>query len=114
MSCQTHPQHDHQHGEGCGHLAIAHGGHVDFLHDGHLHQAHDGHWDECVLEISAQNPAECTPTHLCDGHHAAHMHGPDCGHPAVPHGDHIDYLVNGHLHHPHAGHCDNHGTVTLL
>jgi hypothetical protein len=31
----------------------------------------------------------------------------------VPHGGHVDYLVNGHLHHPDGGHCDNHGTVQL-
>jgi UDP-2,3-diacylglucosamine pyrophosphatase LpxH len=31
----------------------------------------------------------------------------------VPHGDHVDYLVNGHLHHPHSDHCDDHGPVTL-
>ena len=24
-----------------------------------------------------------------------------------PRGDHIDYLVDGHLHHPHADHCDD-------
>jgi hypothetical protein len=29
----------------------------------------------------------------------------------VPHGDHIDYLVDGHLHHPHGDHCDDHGPV---
>jgi hypothetical protein len=29
----------------------------------------------------------------------------------VPHGDHVDYLVNGHLHHPHDGHCDDHGPL---
>jgi len=22
----------------------------------------------------------------------AHTHGPDCGHEAVPHGDHVDYI----------------------
>jgi hypothetical protein len=27
----------------------------------------------------------------------------------MPHGDHVDYLVNGHLHHPHGDHCDDHG-----
>jgi hypothetical protein len=32
----------------------------------------------------------------------------------VPHGDHIDYLVDGHLHHPHQGHCDNHGPLKTL
>jgi hypothetical protein len=31
----------------------------------------------------------------------------------VPHGDHVEYLVDGHLHHPHNGHCDNHGKVQL-
>jgi hypothetical protein len=29
----------------------------------------------------------------------------------VPHGDHVDYLVAGHLHHPHGGHCDDHGPL---
>jgi hypothetical protein len=31
----------------------------------------------------------------------------------VPHGDHKDYLVKGHLHHLHAGHCDDHGPIVL-
>ena len=38
-----------------------------------------------------------------------HQHGPDCGHESVQHGDHIDYVVGGHLHHPHGDHCDHHG-----
>jgi hypothetical protein len=29
----------------------------------------------------------------------------------VPHADHLDYLVAGHLHHAHGGHCDHHGTL---
>ena len=47
--------------------------------------------------------------------HAAHPHehGDGCGHPAVPHGDHVDYDHGGHLHAPHrtgAGvHYDEHG-----
>lgn len=41
----------------------------------------------------------------------SHVHGPGCGHEAVPHGDHVDYLVDGHLHHPHGGHCDHHGML---
>jgi hypothetical protein len=32
----------------------------------------------------------------------------------VPHGDHVDYLVDGHLHHPHDEHCDNHGPVRVV
>jgi zinc transport system permease protein len=47
--------------------------------------------------------------------HAAHPHehGAGCGHPVVPHGDHVDYDHDGHLHAPHrtgAGvHYDEHG-----
>jgi zinc transport system permease protein len=41
--------------------------------------------------------------------HEAHVHGPSCGHESIRHGDHVDYLVDGHLHHPHEGHCDDHG-----
>ena len=29
----------------------------------------------------------------------------------VPHGDHSDYLVMGHLHAHHEGHCDDHGAL---
>jgi hypothetical protein len=32
----------------------------------------------------------------------------------VPHGEHFDYLVGGHLHYPHDGHCDDHGAVKVL
>jgi hypothetical protein len=31
----------------------------------------------------------------------------------VPHGDHVDYLVDGHLHHAHGDHCDDHGPVQV-
>jgi zinc transport system permease protein len=37
-----------------------------------------------------------------------HQHGPDCGHQAVPHGDHVDYLHGGHRHAPHGAHYDEH------
>lgn len=112
-NCQQHPNHDHKHGENCGHQAIKHNGHVDYLHDGHLHHVHDDHIDEHTIEVSAQNPDGCTSGHTCSGHEAGHVHGEGCGHPAIPHGDHIDYLVDGHLHHQHDGHCDNHGKVDL-
>jgi hypothetical protein len=111
MSHNTHPDHDHVHGPDCGHLAVRHGDHIDYLHDGHLHHDHDGHVDECVLDVGAANPAACTPSHSCAGHAQGHVHAPGCGHEAVPHGDHVDYLVAGHLHHPHGGHCDDHGAV---
>ena len=37
-----------------------------------------------------------------------HEHGEGCGHPAVEHGDHLDYLHDGHRHAPHEGHYDEH------
>jgi zinc transport system permease protein len=37
-----------------------------------------------------------------------HEHGDDCGHLAVPHGDHVDYVHDGHRHAPHGGHYDEH------
>ena len=115
MSHQIHHDHAHVHSENCGHLRIEQDGHVDYLHDGHLHHpTTGGRVEEHVLEVSAQNPDSCTAGHECSGHSPEHVHGPGCGHPAVPHGDHIDYLVDGHLHHQHDGHCDNHGTVQVL
>jgi hypothetical protein len=117
MSCHgTHPHHTdngHVHGEGCGHTAIRHGDHVDYLHGGHLHHVHDDHVHDCALEVGAENPNHCAGGHDCAGHERGHVHGEGCGHEAVPHGDHVDYLVGGHLHHPHGDHCDDHGAVTL-
>ena len=45
-------------------------------------------------------------------HHGRHdhEHGPDCGHEPVPHGDHVDYLHDGHRHAAHQGHYDEHGS----
>ena len=43
----------------------------------------------------------------CDTHVAhTHVHGPDCGHASVQHGDHVDYFHDGHIHHEHDGHWD--------
>ncbi len=107
---KTH-EHDHKHGPGCGHTAVSHDGHTDYLHDGHLHHDHEGHHDEHSLPVTASNPDGHTPDHNCDAHDAGHQHGPNCGHESVPHGDHSDYLVGDHLHHPHEGHCDDHGKL---
>jgi hypothetical protein len=115
--CKTHPNHDHQHGPGCGHQAVRHGDHVDYLHDGHLHHAHevDGklHYDEHVIEVSETNPDGCDQR-VTACQESGHVHGPGCGHEAVPHGDHVDYIVDGRLHHPHGDHCDDHGPVSLV
>ena len=107
----THEGHTHKHGPNCGHAGILHDGHVDYLHDGHLHHVQGDKVEEHALAVSATNPAQCTPKHSCKGHDKTHKHGPSCGHPAIPHGDHVDYLVDGHLHHPHGDHCDDHGPV---
>jgi len=37
-----------------------------------------------------------------------HEHGPGCGHPAIEHNHHVDYLHDGHRHAPHQGHYDEH------
>lgn len=109
--CRPHIDHEHVHGPGCGHRTIWHGDHADYVHDGHLHRLHDGHVDECVIPVDGLHPVACTPDHICTGHAPDHVHGPGCGHEPVPHGDHVDYVVEDHLHHPHRGHCDMHGDL---
>ena len=37
-----------------------------------------------------------------------HVHGPACGHVAVQHGDHVDYVHDGHRHAAHGRHYDEH------
>lgn len=108
MTHHTHENHDHQHGPDCGHTAIQHHDHVDYLHDGHLHHEQDGHYDECQIEVSDKNPAECNPVETTC------LHNKDCGHEQVPHGDHVDYLVDGRLQYVHGDHVDDHGPVDVL
>ena len=108
--CEAHEHHDHEHGEHCGHTKIKHGDHYDYLHDGHLHHKHGDHYDEHRLEVNETNPDRCQPVENEEGH----VHGPGCGHEAVPHGDHIDYIVDGRLQHPHGDHCDDHGPVEVV
>ena len=110
MTCKTHEHHDHVHGANCGPTAIKHEGHVDYLHDGHLHHEHNGHYDEHALSVNETNPDGCHPVDTCHGH----VHSEGCGHEAVPHGDHVDYIVNGRLHHQHGDHCDDHGPVEIV
>jgi hypothetical protein len=61
------------------------------------------------VAVDGSHPNACTPGHTCDGHDGTHQHGAGCGHATVNHGDHVDYVVAGHLHHVHDGHCDDHG-----
>lgn len=109
-----HEGHTHRHGPGCGHTAIRHEGHIDYLHDGHLHHPAGEHVEEHRIEVSRRNPERCTPEQEC-AHHAEHggAHGRH-HHPAIPHGDHVDYLHEGRLHHHHGDHCDDHGPVEVV
>lgn len=63
-----------------------------------------------VAKVSLYRVAETqqqTPVHACQDapcgigamhvHHDDHKHGEDCGHQAVCHLDHIDYLVDGQV-----------------
>jgi len=102
----------HVHGAGCGHTAVQHEGHTDYLDHGHLQHQEGNRVEDHSIAVGRSNPDSCTPNHSCGGHAATHQHGPGCGHEAVPHGGHMDYLVTGHLHHPHGNHCDDHGPVT--
>jgi zinc transport system permease protein len=57
-----------------------------------------------------EEPAGLAPTteHTAVPEDHGHEHGPTCGHPAVPHGDHVDYVHDGHRHAPHGSHYDEH------
>lgn len=99
----------HLHGPGCGHTQVVHEGHIDFLHDGRLHNPHGDHVDEHRIEVDEAHPDRCDRAFQCAGHE----HGAGCGHEAVPHGDHLDFLVDGRLHHPHGDHCDDHGPLQV-
>ena len=70
-----------------------------------------GHIDEHKVSETT-NKAACTPQHTCQGHEKTHKHAAGCGHEAVPHAEHMDYLVDGHLHHPCDTHCDDHGAMS--
>ena len=37
-----------------------------------------------------------------------HAHGDDCGHQKIEHGDHVDYVHDGHRHAVHGEHYDEH------
>jgi hypothetical protein len=104
-----HHTHDHKHGQNCGHPTVQHDGHTDYLHDGHMHHMHGDHVDEHSFGVDASTPDRCMPLQGCSA--AGHKHGPNCGHAAVPHGNHADFLVDGRLHHMHGNHCDDHGKV---
>ncbi|GGL77362.1 hypothetical protein GCM10009706_14800 [Curtobacterium citreum] len=54
-----------------------------------------------------EDPMAGTETHA-EHTIAEHQHAADCGHEAVQHDDHVDYLHDGHKHAEHDGHYDEH------
>lgn len=45
---------------------------------------------------------DCAHIHV----HHDHQHGETCGCKSVKHGDHVDYVHDGHLHRIHGNHMD--------
>ena len=59
--------------------------------------------------LTAPFPADLdVPLDHVDTETHPHDHGPDCGHVAVKHGDHVDYVHDGHRHASHGEHYDEH------
>jgi zinc transport system permease protein len=61
------------------------------------------------VELPETPATEGMPTpHVLAGTHP-HVHGAsDCEHPSVRHGDHVDYVHDGHRHAVHRDHYDEH------
>ena len=58
-------EHDHVHGDGCGHRSVWHDDHLDYVHDGHWHAPHDGRYTTNTPIWTADNqpgPAGATTT----------------------------------------------------
>jgi hypothetical protein len=64
--------------------------------------------DKTSASEATASSAQCAER--VGGHNDSHIHGPGCGHQSIAHDGHTDYMVEGQRHHPHEGHCDNHGT----
>lgn len=66
-----------------------------------------GIWIRHRARLREPFPEGPPPEHEpCDEH--PHTHGPDCGHLAVTHDDHVDYVHDGHRHAVHGEHYDEH------
>ena len=51
---------------------------------------------------------DALPLHEETGERHRHTHGPGCGHLAIEHGDHVDYVHGTHHHALHGDHYDEH------
>jgi zinc transport system permease protein len=59
-----------------------------------------------VLPDSVDDDELPAPHTVTESH--PHRHAPGCGHPALQHGDHTDFIHEGHRHAAHADHYDEH------
>ncbi|PWN01662.1 metal ABC transporter [Nocardioides silvaticus] len=66
-----------------------------------------GVWTRHRARLRAPFPETVPTDHEPAGEHP-HQHGPRCGHLAVPHDDHVDYVHDGHRHAEHGAHYDEH------
>jgi zinc transport system permease protein len=68
-----------------------------------------GAWLRQRQRLTAPFPSDLdVPLDHVDTEAHPHEHGPDCGHVAVRHGDHVDYVHDGHRHAEHGEHYDEH------
>ena len=69
-----------------------------------------GAWLRRRQRLTAPFPAEdgVPPLDHVDTETHPHDHGPECGHVAVRHGDHVDYVHDGRRHAEHGEHYDEH------
>jgi zinc transport system permease protein len=65
-----------------------------------------GAWVRRRARLRAPFPAVPPADHEPTEHH--HQHGQNCGHAAVRHGDHLDYVHDGRRHAEHGEHYDEH------
>eukprot|EP01015_Nassula_variabilis_P031381 TRINITY_DN7076_c0_g1_i5.p1 TRINITY_DN7076_c0_g1~~TRINITY_DN7076_c0_g1_i5.p1 ORF type:complete len:153 (+),score=16.97 TRINITY_DN7076_c0_g1_i5:103-561(+) len=70
--------------------------------------------DEEELFQTSLKPRRRNSDHTFCKKEDTHFHGERCGHLVVYHNGHIDYIVDGRLHHPHEGHCDDHGPISIV
>lgn len=112
--------HSHRHSTACGHTTVNHDGHVDYLHEDQLHSQQEGNIESHSFAVNEENPDDCQgglidPADGSLGEELGHVHGENCGHAKIPHGDHVDYMVSQsggyRLHHNHQGHQDDHGPI---
>lgn len=107
---KAHLVKNHDHKKGCGHEVAVHGGHQDFIHGGVYHALHDDHYDEHGVVVGkTETQRELASTHHLMVKNHTHHHGEGCGHEAVDHQNHKDYLHDGVYCCPHEDHVDNHG-----